>query len=165
MCIHIEKCHFQTVNPFSGHFKPFIQPLNLAFLIMLYSPSIAIKNRKGDRGSPCLSPLHDWKTPAGEPLNRTKELMVEIHRSIHFNNFCPKPIHFWYLHKVIRLISLCLATENAWFLLLNSGINSFIGNQDRIYNLSPFNECHLMRITKLLITPFSFSVSILESNL
>ena len=55
--------------------KPFIQLFVAALLIRLPSPSIAMINKKGDKGSPCLRPLSAGKKPAGSPFIRMENLV------------------------------------------------------------------------------------------
>ena len=56
------------------------------------SASIAITNKYGKRGSPCLKPLELWKKPEEVPLTKIENLVVEIHHCIHPSHFSPKAI-------------------------------------------------------------------------
>jgi hypothetical protein len=47
-------------------------------LAILLKASITITNRKGERGSPCLTPLELLKKPDGEPLIKTEKEAEEI---------------------------------------------------------------------------------------
>ncbi|MCI66069.1 hypothetical protein A2U01_0087327, partial [Trifolium medium] len=48
-------------------------------------PSATIKNKKGDKGSPCRSPLPTLKSAIGLPLTNMDIELSKIQALIHFN--------------------------------------------------------------------------------
>jgi hypothetical protein len=61
---------------------PLTEPSSLAKLINLLKLSAIRRNRKGDKGKPCLKPLEALKNPKGVPLmSTTNELMTHNPRS------------------------------------------------------------------------------------
>jgi hypothetical protein len=46
----------------------------VALLVMLWRRSAARTKRRGDRGSPCLTPLLHGKVELGKPLRRMEEV-------------------------------------------------------------------------------------------
>jgi len=65
-----------------------------AVSIILVKTSRLNKNKRGDTGSLCRSPLEVEKNSVGEPLARTAKEAEKMHRRIHLIHFPPKPILF-----------------------------------------------------------------------
>ena len=65
--------------------------------------------RRGDRGSPCLTPLLHWNLFPSFPLRRTEEVVVERMFLIHVIHLFPKLIASW-----IVVIALCSTLSNAF---------------------------------------------------
>ena len=45
---------------------------------MTFNPSTAIKNRKGEKGSPCLNPRSNLNSYVGLPLTRTEAVGLKF---------------------------------------------------------------------------------------
>lgn len=52
---------------------------------------MAIMKRKGERGSPCRSPLEEWKDPVGDILRSIENLAEVIQLLIIFIQYSKKP--------------------------------------------------------------------------
>jgi len=50
------------------------------------------KEKWGERGSPCLTPLLQWIVLPGTPLKRTEDVPEEKMSFIHFIQLGPKPL-------------------------------------------------------------------------
>jgi len=74
---------------------------SLDILLGFYDPTT---NRRGDRGSPCLSPKKLLKKPDGEPLTKTEKRIEEMQRAIHETHFSPKPHLLDMYNKNIQLM-------------------------------------------------------------
>lgn len=59
---------------------------------MLCKRSAARTNNKGERASPCLTPLLQWKSLPRTPFNRTAEVQVERVFLIHKHHLLGKPL-------------------------------------------------------------------------
>jgi len=51
---------------------PYSSPFFFVSLTTPHEPSTTIRNKKGGRGSPCLSPFSDMNSDVGLPLTNTK---------------------------------------------------------------------------------------------
>lgn len=73
---------FEPLPPYHSRLK---EPLRNGFFIMMLSPSAAIRNKKGERGSPCLNPRSNMNSPEALPLTETlaeaEVMQVPIHLS------------------------------------------------------------------------------------
>ena len=65
--------------------------LSSAFCKSLDSTSAAMINKNGERGSPYLRPLCDWKNPYGEPFMSIEKEVVEMHSEIQFIHLSSNP--------------------------------------------------------------------------
>lgn len=70
------------------------RPKSLPLFIRDWRKSAAETKRRGERGSPCLTPLKQLKVFPGDPYRRTTEVAEEKIRLIHCSHFCPKPFFF-----------------------------------------------------------------------
>jgi len=62
-------------------------------LFRTYCKSSAVNtNKRGDRGSPCLTPLLHWNYFPGTPFNKTEELAVDNITDTHLIQSFRKPI-------------------------------------------------------------------------
>ena len=77
---------------------PTVYPTNMFLsttdFIIICNPSAAIRKRKGERGSPCRSPLFKGNSSVGLPLTKTEAVTVDTHSLIHFLHRMGK--HFFY---------------------------------------------------------------------
>ncbi|KAJ0938157.1 hypothetical protein HanRHA438_Chr03g0149851 [Helianthus annuus] len=71
-------------GPLFGRLMPLNTPLSSALFMITSSASIANMNRKGDSGSPCLSPLCSLNSDVGEPFTKTDAQLDFKHAPIHF---------------------------------------------------------------------------------
>src|SRR4051812_25099739 len=78
-------------------------PTSMDFFTSLVRPSVTNTKRKGERGSPCLSPLLTSNSLVGQPLTSTDILLLNTSNSIHFIHLFPKPILFSINLKKIQL--------------------------------------------------------------
>ena len=69
-------------------FVAILIPSNIPFLfasiIALLNPSATNKNKRGERGHPCLRPLSDRNKGEVDPYMRTAKDAMEMHAKIHF---------------------------------------------------------------------------------
>ena len=72
--------------------KPGVTPLLLAEFKRLCNILAASTNKKGDRGSPCLTPLRQCKVFPGTPFSRIDEVPVVKIKFIHCIHLEPKPL-------------------------------------------------------------------------
>jgi len=63
----------------------------MAALRDLPKPSVMRRNRKGDKGSPCLIPREGLKGPEGTPLTRIDKNALETRLSIQAIHFVENP--------------------------------------------------------------------------
>jgi hypothetical protein len=77
--------------------KPERQPLSTVTENILLKASITTTNRRGDRGSPCLSPLEQLKKLDEEPLTKSKKHTKEMQCDIQETHFSPTPHLFQYI--------------------------------------------------------------------
>ena len=68
---------------------------------LFYFSLECLTHKKGEKWSPCLSPLDILKIPLGEPLMRGKNLGVEIQLKMRFIHLCKNPKDFRDLHRNI----------------------------------------------------------------
>ncbi|GJU71374.1 hypothetical protein Tco_1262779 [Tanacetum coccineum] len=78
--------------PSSAREMPLNNPLLQASKIKTCKALATRRNRRGERGSPCLSPLSILNSFEGDQLINTKIKAEERQASIHFLHFIPKPI-------------------------------------------------------------------------
>lgn len=67
--------------------RPLSIPLSMEFLNKPDKPSVAIRKRKGDRGSPCFKPFSATISQVGQPFTSTEkahELTPSLIQEIHF---------------------------------------------------------------------------------
>lgn len=69
------------------NFCPLKQLCLHRFFIRQLKPSAAIRNRKGDRGSPCLKPFSSWNSFVGLPFIRIAIEAEDKQFHIHFLHF------------------------------------------------------------------------------
>ena len=84
-------------------------PSNQAAFRRVWRKSAANTNKRGERRSPCLTPLMQWKTLPGTPFRRTAEVPVLKICCIHCSHFSGK--HF---ALIICNISWCSTLSNAF---------------------------------------------------
>ncbi|GKV39954.1 hypothetical protein SLEP1_g47646 [Rubroshorea leprosula] len=84
-------CNKETVSPLLPISIPCSSPSDSAFLTNPFSPSIIIRNRNGDKGSPCLNPLSKSNSSVGLPFTNIEHRAVERHSLIHPLHLAPKP--------------------------------------------------------------------------
>jgi hypothetical protein len=71
--------------------------------------SAANTNKRGEKGSPCLTPLLQWKVLPGTPLRRTEEVPEPRMSLIQLTHLEPKPL----LYK-ISIIAWCSSLSKAF---------------------------------------------------
>jgi len=117
----------------TGNFR---NPSWAALLMIDCRRSTVNTNNKRERGSPCLTPLLQWKVLPGTLLRRTAdvpELRMELLQSIHF---CPKPLYF-----MTSSIVLCSILSKA-FSKSNLSITISL-NGGRGENIQRTRQCNL----------------------
>jgi hypothetical protein len=67
-------------------------PFYIAKFTTLCSKSAARTNKRGDKGSHCLTPLIQWNTLPDTPLRRMAEVPILNIIFIHFLHLSPKPL-------------------------------------------------------------------------
>ena len=67
-----------------GYFDPFNLTSFFASRMALLRPFATSKNKRGERGNPCLSPLFERKKDKAEPFMSTAKDVVEMQAKIHF---------------------------------------------------------------------------------
>ena len=73
--------------------NPLIPLLQASLSINRAKTSAARRKRKGERGSPCLTPFRDLKKPYGLPLIRMEKEVVETHCITHWIQELGNPKH------------------------------------------------------------------------
>jgi hypothetical protein len=84
--------------------KPERRPLSTVTENILLKASMTTTNKRGDRGSPYLSPLELLKKPDGEPLTKIEKRTEEIQYDIQETHFSPKPHLFNMNNKNFQLM-------------------------------------------------------------
>jgi hypothetical protein len=84
--------------------KPERRPMSMVIENILLKASMTTTNRRGDRGSPCLSPLELLKKLDGEPLTKTEKRTEEMQCDIQETHFSPKPHLFSMYNKNFQLM-------------------------------------------------------------
>jgi hypothetical protein len=82
---------------------------SLALLRSVCNKSAASTNKRGERGSPCLTPLLQWKVFPGTPFRRMVEIPELKIEDIHCNQVALKP-----LCSIICNIVWCSILSNAF---------------------------------------------------
>lgn len=98
-----------------------IIPLSLAWLRIDWSISAARTKRRGERGTPCLTPLLQWTIFPGNPLRRTEEFLEFKTDLIHSIHLFPNP----YLDMICKSAS-CSILLNVFSKSSLRMINSFL---------------------------------------
>ena len=77
-----------------GDSLPFCGPSkkNLAWFMVVWSRSAASTKRRGERGSPCLTPRLQWNVLPGTLFRSTTEVPLEKMLLIQCSHFSPKPM-------------------------------------------------------------------------
>ena len=92
-------CKWDTTNPFPPNANPSNKFRFTAFFIKPLKPSATNKNKKGARGSPCLSPRWILISSVGLPFTRTDILPPNTHAFIHTTHLSQNPLYPSYIPK------------------------------------------------------------------
>lgn len=91
MIVSSANCKWEIILELSCVWTPSIKPISEALSIIIWITSPTILNRKGERGSPFLSPLEKVNSAVGDLLIRTEAFIVLRRVWIRWHHIEPKP--------------------------------------------------------------------------
>lgn len=107
---------------------------DFASFINVWKRSAANTNNRGDKGSPCLTPLLQWNLFPGTPLRKTEEVPELNIINTHCSQTTPKPKNRLMLNFIKGLFK--IQFQNDYFLFLNDDRDA--NTQKAMLNNKPY---------------------------